>query len=171
MTRRATTIKWVSYSLALLLVWVLDCLILSRYPVFGVRPVLIPIAVSVVATLEGAFSGAAFGILAGVLWVGTYTGIPSGMVLYLNLAGLMVGVVTQYAISQSFLGALICALGVMTVMQAIRVCTMLFIRWAPLEVLLQVAVPELLWSMVWMPLVYLLFRKVYKRVGGTRLAG
>ena len=36
--------------------------------------------------------------------------------------------------------------------------------------LLQVAVPEFLWSLCWMPLVYLIFRSIFRRVGGTRLA-
>ena len=35
---------------------------------------------------------------------------------------------------------------------------------------LRVAAPEVLWSLVWSPLVWLLFRAVYRRVGGTRLA-
>ena len=36
--------------------------------------------------------------------------------------------------------------------------------------LLQVAVPEFLWSLAWPPLVWLLFRAIYNRVGGTKLA-
>ena len=47
---------------------------------------------------------------------------------------------------------------------------MLFINAASLSALLQVAVPEFLWSLVWTPLVWLLFRAVYNRVGGTKLA-
>ena len=35
---------------------------------------------------------------------------------------------------------------------------------------LAVAVPEFLWSLCWMPLVYLIFRSIFRRVGGTRLA-
>ena len=36
--------------------------------------------------------------------------------------------------------------------------------------MLQVAAPEVLWSLVWSPLVWLLFRRIYRRVGDTRLA-
>ena len=39
-----------------------------------------------------------------------------------------------------------------------------------LGAMLQVAVPEVLWSLVWSPLVWLLFQRIYRRVGGTRLA-
>lgn len=47
---------------------------------------------------------------------------------------------------------------------------MLFINAADLSDLLQVAVPEFLWSLAWTPLVWLLFRAIYNRVGGTKLA-
>ena len=46
----------------------------------------------------------------------------------------------------------------------------LFTQIAPIQSLLQVAVPEFLWSLCWMPLVYLIFRSIFRRVGGTRLA-
>ena len=36
--------------------------------------------------------------------------------------------------------------------------------------MLRVAVPEILWSLAWTPLVYLIFHAVYRRVGGSRLA-
>ena len=39
-----------------------------------------------------------------------------------------------------------------------------------LSQLLQVAVPELLWSLIWSPLVWLLFRAIHSHVGGTKLA-
>ena len=41
---------------------------------------------------------------------------------------------------------------------------------ASLPALLQVAVPEFLYSLAWTPVVYLLFRAIFRRVGGTKLA-
>ena len=51
-----------------------------------------------------------------------------------------------------------------------RILRALLYDTAPLSVLLQTAVPECLLSLVWSPLVWLLFRVVFRRVGGTRLA-
>ena len=48
--------------------------------------------------------------------------------------------------------------------------TPVFIRLDTLDVLLRVAVPEVLLSLCWTPLVYLIFRFIFRRVGGTRLA-
>ena len=89
---------------------------------------------------------------------------------FLALAGMVMGAVSQYALSQSFPGCLICAAGVLGLLGLLRVARGLLTNAAPLHQLLQVAVPEFLWSLAWTPLVWLLFRFIYRRVGGTRLA-
>lgn len=53
MTTKDFTVKWLAYTLALLPVWLMECFLLSRYPLFGVKPMLLPLAVVAVATLEG----------------------------------------------------------------------------------------------------------------------
>ena len=67
MTRQALFHKWFLYALALFPVWLLDACILSRYPLFGVRPMLLPLAVVAVAVLEGSHAGAGLGLGVGLL--------------------------------------------------------------------------------------------------------
>ena len=55
-------------------------------------------------------------------------------------------------------------------LDSLRVLRGLITDAAGLPALLQVAVPECLLTLVWTPLVYLLFRTIFNRVGGTRLA-
>ena len=54
-------IKWGVYTLALLPVWFLEAYVLSRVPLWGVSPMLLPLAAVAVAVLEGASGGAGFG--------------------------------------------------------------------------------------------------------------
>ena len=170
MTRRDLFHKWFIYTLGLLPVWVLDAYILPRYPLMGVSPVLLPLAAAAVAVLEGAYAGTGFGMAVGLLWELAYPGGFGGLVLYLAVAGMAMGAVSQYALSQSFPGCLICSAGVLGGLDLLRVGRGLLTNAAGLSDLLQVAVPEFLWSMAWTPLVWLLFRAIYNRVGGTRLA-
>ena len=171
MTRRDLIQKWLTYALGLLPVWVLDAYILPRYPLFGaVVPMLLPLAAAAVAVLEGAYAGTGFGMAVGLLWELAYPGGFGAQVFYLALAGMVMGVVSQYALSQSFPGCLICSAGVLGALDCLRVARMLFINAAGLPDLLQVAIPEFLWSLAWTPLVWLIFRTVYDRVGGTKLA-
>ena len=171
MTRRDFIHKWLVYALGLLPVWLLDAYILPRVPLWGtVVPMLLPLAAAAVAVLEGAYAGTGFGMAVGLLWELAYPGGFGGQVFYLALAGMAMGAVSQYALNQSFVGCLICAAGELALLDFLRVTRMLFINAASLSALLQVAVPEFLWSLVWTPLVWLLFRAVYNRVGGTKLA-
>ncbi|WP_251318508.1 rod shape-determining protein MreD [Flintibacter muris] len=170
MTRRDFIHKWLVYALGLLPVWLLDAYILPRYPLWGVAPMLLPLTVAAVAVLEGAYSGTGFGMAVGLLWELAYPGGFGGLVFYLALSGMAMGSVAQYALSQSFPGCLICSAGVLGLLDCLRVVRMLFINAAGLADLLQVTIPEFLWSLAWTPLVWLLFRAIYNRVGGTRLA-
>ena len=170
MTRRDLIHKWTVYALGLLPVWVLDAYILSRYPLWGTSPMLLPLAVAAVAVLEGAYAGTGFGLAVGLLWELAYPGGFGGLVFYLALAGMAMGAVSQYALSQSFAGCLICSAGVLGLLDLLRVARGLLVDLASLSDLLQVAAPEFLWSLAWTPPVWLLFRTIYRRVGGTKLA-
>ena len=170
MTRRDFIHKWTVYALGLLPVWALDAYILPRWPLFGITPMLLPLAAAAVAVLEGAYSGTGFGLAVGLLWELAYPGGFGGLVFGMALAGMAMGAVSQYALRQSFPGCLICSAGALAFVDLLRIIRMLFTRSAPLPALLQVAVPEFLWSLAWTPLVWLLFRAIYNRVGGTRLA-
>lgn len=170
MTRRDFIHKWLVYALGLLPVWLLDAYILPRYPLYGASPMLLPLAAAAVAVLEGACSGTGFGLGVGLLWELAYPGGFGGLVFFLALAGMVMGAVSQYALSQSFIGCLICAAGTVGLLELLRVARGLLTNAAPLSALLQAAAPELLWSLAWTPAVWLLFRTVYRKVGGTKLA-
>ena len=170
MTRRDLIHKWSVYALGLLLVWVLDAYLLPRYPLLGVSPMLLPSALAAVAVLEGAFAGTGFGLAVGLLWELAYPGGFGALVLFMALAGLATGALSQYALSQSLPGCLLCAAGVLAVLDGLRVLRGLITDAAALPALLQVAVPECLLTLAWTPLVYWLFRTIFNRVGGTRLA-
>lgn len=170
MTRRDFIYKWTVYALGLLPIWLLDACILPLIPLWGTIPMLLPLAVAAVAVLEGAYSGTGFGLAVGLLWELAYPGGFGGQVFFLASAGMAMGAVSQYALSQSFAGCFLCSAGVLGVLDLLRVSQWLFINAADLSDLLQVAVPEFLWSLAWTPLVWLLFRAIYRRVGGNKLA-
>ena len=170
MTRRDFIHKWLVYALGLLPVWLLDAYILPRYPLYGASPMLLPLAAAAVAVLEGAYSGTGFGLGVGLLWELAYPGGFGGLVFFLALAGMAMGAVSQYALSQTFIGCLICAAGTVGLLELLRIARGLLTNAAPLTALVEAAAPEFLWSVAWTPLVWLLFRTVYRKVGGTKLA-
>ena len=170
MTTRDQVHKWFFYALGLFLVWVLDAYVLNRITFFGIIPMLLPLAVVSVAVLEGAYAGAGFGLAVGLLWELAYPEGFGGLVFGMTLAGMVVGAASQYVLSQNFFSCLLCSAVVLGALDSLQVLWALFIQLDTLDVLLQVAVPEVLLSLCWTPLVYLLFRLIFNRVGGNRLA-
>ena len=113
MTRRDLFHKWLIYALALVPVWLMDAQILPRLPLFGVTPMLLPLAAAAVAVLEGAYAGTGFGLAVGLWWEAAYPGGFGGLVFGLALAGLIMGHLSQYVLRQSFPGYLLCAAGLL----------------------------------------------------------
>lgn len=168
MTRGDLLLKWFWYAIALLPVWLAEDLVFSRFSILGVSPMLLPLAVTAVAVLEGSVGGAGFGLGAGLLWSASLTdGLPA--VLGLALAGALTGVAVQYGLKRGFPGCLVCSATVLGAIDLLRVLRRLAGGTAPPGALLAVALPELLVSLLFAAPVYLLFRKVWSRVGGTRL--
>lgn len=170
MTRKDHMVKWSVYGLALLLVWLIDIAVLSRYPLWGVHPILLPLAVAAVAALESPFSGGAFGLVTGLLWCTTYAGVSAVQIFLLTATGLLVGIAAQYALSRAFPGFFICAIGALAIQEGYRLLAHLLMQSPNMSSYLQVAGLEFGWTLVWSAPVYLLFYLVYRRVGGTKLA-
>jgi len=162
--------KWLCYALALLPVWWLDAYVLTRFPVFGVTALLLPVAVTAVAVLEGVSGGAGFGLGVGLLWATAYADGDGSRVLLLTLVGMFVGALARYALARSLVGCMLCSAGALAALLLVRGAVDLFFMRANLWQLLGVAAPQLFWSLVWTPPVYAIFYRVYQRVGGDKLA-
>lgn len=169
MTRRDQMYKWSCYGLATLLVFFLERCVFGRLPVMGVTPMLIVLTVVMAAAFEGSASGAVFGMAVGGVCVVSFAWASVWIVLAFTLTGLLCGITTQYAISRSLAGCLLCSAGTLAVMDGVRILYWGLLRDASLSAMLQVAGPELLYSLILALPVYLLFSKVYQKVGGTRL--
>ena len=143
MTRQDMLYKWTIYGLALLPVWWLEVFVLNRFPVLGVFPMLLPLAGVAVAVLEGTLAGAGFGLAVGVLCDAVYFGTRGAMTLGL---------------------CLLCSAAVLAVIDAGRILLRLFTGAASLPALLEVAVPEILWSLCFVAVIYPWFRWVRGRI-------
>ncbi len=164
MTRQDFIYKWLIYTLALLPIWWLEAFVLNRFPVFGVFPMLLPLAGVAVATLEGTLAGAGFGLAVGVLCDVVYFGTNGTMTLMLCLLCCGCGAAAQYALNQGFWGCLLCSAATLTLIDTGRILRRLFTGAAALPALLQVAVPEILWSLCFVVLIYPYFRWIRSKI-------
>lgn len=167
MTRRDFILKWAMYGLALFPVWWLEVYVLSRLPVFGVIPVILPLCAVAVAVMEGSAAGAGFGLCVGILCDAVYFGTHGTMTLALTLAGWAAGAAATYVLDRNFLGCFVCSLATLGTLGFGRVFVRTFTGMAPLPVLLSVAGPELLWSVLFLIPIYPWFHFVRRRIRKT----
>lgn len=158
--------KWLLYCLGgLLPVWLADTVFLPRLDL-GVAPVLLPICVVAVAVLEGAFPGAQFGLVTGLLWALTYAGAAPGRIPLLTFLGMLSGAVSQYALRRSLSGCLVCAAGAMALLGGLNMLRGLVTGLAPFGPLLLLVLEESVITLLCTPLLYFLFYKLYRKAGG-----
>ncbi len=170
MTRRHLIHKWLQYTLALLPIWMLDCFVLGRYPIYGTTPMLLPLAVAAVATLEGSVAGAGFAMGVGFLWETTYPGGTGFLIFYLTLLGSLCGAGVQYILQKGFFGYFICATMTLVAVSAIKVFAWVVSAQGTWLEILPLASTQVAITLAYTPLIYLIFRRVFKKVGGNRLA-
>lgn len=164
MTRGDFILKWAIYALALTPILVLGLFLLPWFPIFGTVPVLLPAAAITVAVLEGPVAGAGYGLFVGVLSDAFIPGQTGTMTLALPILGIAAGIVVRYVLRQNLLGCLVCSAGALVVIDLFRVLSFRLRGVAPLGQLLWVALPEIFWSLLFTPLVYLVYRWVFRRV-------
>ena len=164
MTRQDFLIKWGVYALALLPVWFCEVFLLNRFPLFGVAPMLLPLAAIAVAVLEGTVAGAGFGLGVGILCDAVYFNPDGAMTVGLCLLGVGAGALSQYVVRQNLVGCLLCSLLALVCIDGVRVLANLLTGAATLPVLLSLAGREIAWSMVFVLPVYALFLWVFRRV-------
>ncbi len=169
MTRNDFLFKWFWYAMALLPVWAVEALVFDPLHILGVRPMLLPLAAVAVAVLEGSVAGAGFGLGVGLLCSAAWAGEGPLLILALAVAGGVAGGVAQYGLKQSYVGCLICSAGALAAIDLGRILFRLVGGRAPLRPMLRLAVTEILVSLIFVLPIYLLFRKVYSKVGGTKL--
>ncbi len=164
MTRQDYIVKWLAYALGLLPVVVLNLYILPWFPIFGTVPMLMPLAAVTVAVREGPAAGAGFGLAVGLVYVGLSPDISVLLIFVLPLLGLIIGWATRYGLRQNFLSCLLCSLGILLLFDLGRLAWFLLRGKGHLLALLKIAGPELLWSLIFLPLIYWIFRWISRRV-------
>jgi len=113
-------LKWTVYSAALFALFSLQSALAWRIGAFGARPDIIPLLVVTVAMREGYAGGAWYGLAAGAL-CDAFTGGNSifYMLLY-TAAGGATGYIFTVYLQKSYIMALICAITVQTLSNALK---------------------------------------------------
>ena len=150
-TRRDIIIKWIAYLVAAWLTAMVNYYALPSLPI--AVPLLLPVLAVAGGTLEGAPFGAVYGMVCGALMSGL-SGRSGLCIASLSAFGWIAGLITQYALRRDVWGHLICSGAALVLWDGWEVGIRLLRGVAPTEVLLRVAEPELICSLIFILPVY-----------------
>lgn len=154
-------IKWGLYALAYLVLAFLKLNLLNHLPYHGAFPELAPIAAAAVGCFEGPFSGSLYGMGVGLFCCSVYYRGGSMMIPICTLAGLLSGFTYRLQIGRNFLGVSLCGTLSVFLMEGVRLFYYHFFGGNDMEVLMRIAKPEVLYSLLFVIPIYFLFVLIY----------
>ena len=113
--QRETLLKWMLYSLVLLVLSVLQDVILCRFRLFGATTELVPCGIFLICLLEGLEKGSVFSLCASCLYL--FSGSAAGYYSIIFITALGVGVTwfRQSYLRKGFSAAMLCTAAAMLV--------------------------------------------------------
>lgn len=156
-------IKWGMYALAYLAVFFVKNSIFNRIPIYGALPELAPLAVAAVGCFEGSLGGAAYGVAVGLFCSAVYYRGGTMMIPICTLIGMLSGLTTKRQIGKNFLGVCLCGIMSVLVLEGGRVFYYHFLGQNPLPILMKLAVPEGIYSAVFIIPIYFFYSLIYRR--------
>ncbi|MDR3208202.1 MAG: rod shape-determining protein MreD [Oscillospiraceae bacterium] len=157
-------LKWLTYALVFAGLAVLQTGVMPLLTIAGVHPNLLALAPPMVAVLEGGVPGAMFGVVAGLCCDALLPPFAAVHTIYFFLSGLLVGCLSEALLKKNFGTAALSALASLTVLDVLLFALFFFIpRRAGFGAITQVLIPEVAFSALFTPLVYLPLRWVWRR--------
>jgi len=140
-------IKLGLHALFLLVVYILQHYVFSRIPVWGVRPLILPVAAMGIGFFGGIAWGGVFGVFAGFLCDIAFVTTPLFTILMPAL-GIGSGLLAEYALLETLLSYLITSLLGLLVISFLQMFPFVFFRDVQLPVLLKVAALQTVYSLL-----------------------
>ncbi len=165
MTRRDLTIKWTFFSCAALFFIGVQQLLLNHWEVWGVHPFILPMLPVMAVILEGQKEGSFFavgvGLFCDLLWP---TVIPCFYTPAFLLCALLAGLLAGRVIMSGFLCAFVCGTLALVITDLLMILVFISKNAFALTDALLLSGKELLLSVAAAPLIFLVYRKISRRM-------
>lgn len=172
----ALTLKWVCYSLSILLLYVLQ----TAFPlirIFDIGPVLIVPAAVTIAMYENEKAAAFTGMAVGFLWDFSSGKLAGFNALIIMSCCVVIALLTMYLMQNNILNVMFFT-GILLIFQGLLDFFFFYLIWgygSSYLVLVRDILPTVLYTVAVSPLVYLLFSRIYRLFDGisvyNRLGG
>jgi len=151
------------HGLILAVLYVLQFAVFSRLRLFGIAPLILPLAVVGVGLFEGSTWGGAFGLAAGVLSDSAFLGTTVLFTILLTALGMGVGILSNYLLSRGFPSFFLCSVAALLIIAFCQMFSLLvYFRESPLA-LLRVGILQTTYSLFFVLPLYYLSRAIGRR--------
>ncbi|NLL46804.1 MAG: hypothetical protein GX250_08405 [Clostridiales bacterium] len=150
------------HALLLIITYILQHYVFPHLPLWGVKPLILPVAAIGIGFFGGSIWGGVFGIFAGILCDIAFVTTPL-FTLVMPLIGLASGLLSEYALLRSLLSYLITSLLGLLVISFLQLFPFLFFRDVGLLILLRVTALQCAYSLLFVFPLYLPVRRLSRR--------
>ena len=119
-------LRLVLYAVLSLLLYLLQAAVFTRIRIFGVKPLILPVAVVCIALFEGSFTGGIFGLICGVLCDFTMSDSLVLFTVSLTLIGFCVGILSELVLARGFPSCILCSAAVLIICAFLQSFRLLF---------------------------------------------
>lgn len=163
--RRGSVFLWIAYAIVFLICYFFAAGIFGRFPLLGSVPDLIPVAIAIVAVLEGSFAGSIYGLCLGLFGF-LARGDSSPSLIFLGaVLGMLAGLLQRDRQRHTLGSCLLASAGSLVLVELVRVLLGLAAGAGSVGALVHIALFEALYSLILALPAYPLFRFVHRRLG------
>ncbi len=162
-TKFHIVLRSIGYSVMLGVCFILQDSVFSDFPIFGVKPLIMPVCCAAIALAEGMDRGGAFGLACGVLCDIAMGSPPIGFTLLLTLLGLGIGWLGDRLMGRNFITLFLFSLAALIICAFFQIFNLWAFNGAPLGALLRIVLFQTLYSMIFvLPMAVVIRRSSYR---------
>lgn len=143
--------------------FVLQTAVFTHLPILGAMPVILPVVVVGIGLSEGAERGALLGLIGGILCDVSFNQPTVAFTLVLSIVGFLAGYLGDCVLENGITSWVVCGVAVLIITAFVQMFSLLIYQGEPILSLLQTALIQTVYSMVFIwPTYYLcgLIRKI-----------
>lgn len=160
---RRNIVVWSLYGLVFFLGYIMQYMVLNRYPLFGVMPALAPVAVACAAMFEGGERGGIYGICAGFFLFLCGEAHGAYAIAALGFCGIAVGLLCQRALTRTLISSFITALAALCIFELPLLFFKMSFDGAGLNTLWVQVIPGIVYSAAFAPLFFFPSRVIHEK--------
>ena len=160
---RALIISIILHALLLMTVYIFQGMVFPYLRLYGLVPILLPVAATGVAVYEGRVAGGVTGLFAGILCDVSFIEPTAVFTVLLTITGLIVGTLSDTVMARGFAAFFISSAVVLAVVAFVQMFPLLFFEGAPPSPLMITALGQTVYSLLFTLPLSLFVRALGKR--------